>query len=278
MASIISSIWPILSSYRPNAARDRQAQREKTPLRFGAFEATYIPPGYGLLGPRNDKHAQRLYNHIRTVAFWLDAAPVLADLGLPFRAGLDDIISLVPIYGDLLSGVLQLYQVWLCFIFGVPRSILGYMILNVLLDVIVGLVPLLGDFLDNLFKSNLRNLALLEKWLLEDARAQRRYHILLMPEGNEFIPKPKSSRFSTSWFGSSSKTAVDEERERERLTGRVKVTRRMGKDEGEKGPLNDNSTGAGASASATGDTTGTRRRTRRAGAGAGGDPVMDPLD
>ncbi len=27
----------------------------------------------------------RLYNHIRTVAYWLDAAPVLADLGLPFR-------------------------------------------------------------------------------------------------------------------------------------------------------------------------------------------------
>ncbi|WWC95203.1 hypothetical protein V866_002059 [Kwoniella sp. B9012] len=273
MASIISSIWPILSSYRPNAARDRQAQREKTPLRFGAFEATYIPPGWGVISPRNDKHAQRLYNHIRTVAFWLDAAPVLADLGLPFRAGLDDIISLVPIYGDLLSGVLQLYQVWLCFIFGVPRNILGYMLLNVILDVIVGLVPLLGDFLDNLFKSNLRNLALLETWLLEDERARRRYHILIMPEGNEFIPKPKSSRFSTSWFGNSSsnKSALDEERERERLTGKVKVTRRMGKDEGEKGPLNETAREAGSSSTA-GDPTGTRRRTRRA------DPVMDPLD
>jgi hypothetical protein len=27
----------------------------------------------------------RLYNHVRTVAYWLDAAPVLADLGLPFK-------------------------------------------------------------------------------------------------------------------------------------------------------------------------------------------------
>lgn len=78
------------------------------------------------------------------MAFWLDAAPLLADLGLPFRvsalvyklsglinakkAGLDDIISLVPIYGDILSGILQLYQVWLCFIFGVPRTLLGYMV------------------------------------------------------------------------------------------------------------------------------------------------------
>ena len=44
------------------------------------------------------------------------------------QAGLDDIISLVPLYGDIVAGVLQLYQVWLCFIFGVPLPILGYMV------------------------------------------------------------------------------------------------------------------------------------------------------
>lgn len=48
---------------------------------------------------------------------------MLADLGLPFRAGLDDIISLVPIYGDIVSGIMQLYQVWLAWIFGVPVDV-----------------------------------------------------------------------------------------------------------------------------------------------------------
>jgi hypothetical protein len=47
---------------------------------------------------------------------------------LTSKAGLDDIISLVPIYGDIVSGILQLYQVWLCFIFGVPLNILGFMV------------------------------------------------------------------------------------------------------------------------------------------------------
>ena len=47
---------------------------------------------------------------------------------LPAQAGIDDIISLVPIYGDILSGILQLYQVWLCFIFGVPLNIIGFMV------------------------------------------------------------------------------------------------------------------------------------------------------
>ena len=70
----------------------------------------------------------RLYNHIRTVAFYMDAAPLLTDLGLPFRAGLDDIISLVPLWGDIVSGILGLYQVWLSFLFGVPLNILGYMV------------------------------------------------------------------------------------------------------------------------------------------------------
>ncbi|WWC72177.1 uncharacterized protein I206_106137 [Kwoniella pini CBS 10737] len=283
MASIISSIWPILTSYRPNAARDRQAQREKTPLRFGAFEATYRPPRWGVVRPQNDKDAQRLYNHIRTIAFWLDAAPVLADLGLPFRAGLDDIISLVPIYGDLLSGILQLYQVWLSFIFGVPKEILGYMVLNVFLDVIVGLIPILGDFLDNLFKSNLRNLLLLENYLLN----QKKYNILLMPESNEFIPKPpKNKKFSTFWFGGGSKsTELNEEIERERINGKIKKTRRMKINEGE---IFENFSKPYSTSTFTtseqpdeikpsGSTTGTRRRTRQSG-NSDPDPVMEPVD
>ena len=100
-------------------------------------------------------------------------------------------------------------------------------------DVVVGIVPLIGDFLDNLFKSNLRNLAVLESWLLTSSSAQR-YHILLMPEGNEFVPRPRSaSRFSSSWFGGGKSTVEDAEKERERMTGKVRVTRRMGKEEGE---------------------------------------------
>jgi hypothetical protein len=105
---------------------------------------------------------------------------------------------------------------------------------NTIADVVVGIVPLIGDLLDNWFKSNLRNLALLETWLLTHPTAQR-YHILVMPETTEYIPKPKKhGRFSTTWFGGGSTSFDDAERERERTTGRVRVTRRMERDEGEK--------------------------------------------
>lgn len=193
---------------------------------------------------------------------------------LTSKAGLDDIISLVPIYGDIVSGILQLYQVWLCFIFGVPLNILGFMVspasridwtitnsqfLNVIIDVFIGIVPLIGDLADWYFKSNLRNLDLLEKWLLDETSLGSRYHILLMPDIPEFIPsasKVKSER--KRWFGGSG--GVDEAeifaRTEEVRSGKVRRTRRMGKEECI--PVE----------AGVGTGTGTRRQ----------DPVVDPLD
>jgi hypothetical protein len=44
------------------------------------------------------------------------------------QVGIDDIVSLIPFYGDLASAVLQLYQVFLSFLFGIDYSILGWMV------------------------------------------------------------------------------------------------------------------------------------------------------
>lgn len=110
---------------------------------------------------------------------------------------------------------------------------------NVIIDVLVGLVPILGDFLDNLFKSNLRNLTLLEDWLLSSHGTAARYHILLMPDGGDFLPPPKTHKagsgggWSRGWFGSSQRNEEEDERERERVRGKVDKTRRMRRDEGE---------------------------------------------
>lgn len=114
------------------------------------------------------------------------------------------------------------------------------MILNVILDIVVGVVPFVGNLLDNLFKANLRNLALLEDWLLSPQAEQ--YHILLMPDTNTFLPAPKhrQSRWS-AWFGPTGNSSREDEREREHQSGKVRRTRRMDKDEGEygfgKGPV-----------------------------------------
>jgi hypothetical protein len=41
------------------------------------------------------------------------------------------------------------------------------MLANVAIDALVGTIPLAGDLFDAAFKANLRNRALLERWLAE---------------------------------------------------------------------------------------------------------------
>lgn len=104
--------------------------------------------------------------------------------------------------------------------------------LNVLFDVVCGFVPVIGDFLDNMFKSNLRNLAMLEDWLLSPAPVPSKFHILVMPQTTDFIPSTKKPA-SGSWFSSGKKSAQAEARARDWARGKVEKTRRMGREEGE---------------------------------------------
>lgn len=84
--------------------------------------------------------------------------------GTNFRFGLDGILGLIPYVGDLggflVSGVLVRTMAKK----GAGVGIMLQMVGNILLDSLVGLVPLLGDFFDFGFKSNRRNVELLKKY------------------------------------------------------------------------------------------------------------------
>ncbi|MGB3207044.1 MAG: DUF4112 domain-containing protein [Crinalium sp.] len=109
--------------------------------------------------------AERLknLNHIRKLSRLMDTAIRIPGIG--FRIGLDPIIGLIPGAGDLVSTGLSGYIIFLAARFGLPREILTKMILNVGLETVVGTVPLVGDLFDAYYKSNIRNLALLEEHL-----------------------------------------------------------------------------------------------------------------
>lgn len=106
-------------------------------------------------------------NRIRRISRLMDTA-----IGLPgtkFRIGLDPILGLVPGAGDLISTGVSAYILYLAARFRLPGNLLRQMVLNVALESVVGTVPLVGDFFDAAFKSNVRNLALLEKHLQADS-------------------------------------------------------------------------------------------------------------
>ena len=103
---------------------------------------------------------------LRKVARLLDTA--FAVPGTSARFGLDPILGLSPGLGDLVSPLFTLGLILQARDIGVPGVVLIRMIANVAIDTIVGLVPLAGDLFDFAWKSNIRNLALLEQHAYEE--------------------------------------------------------------------------------------------------------------
>jgi hypothetical protein len=85
-----------------------------------------------------------------------------------FRFGLDPLIGLVPGIGDGISAIVSLYIVLEAYRLGASRGTLARMLLNIGLDLGVGIIPIIGDVADFAFKSNRRNLDLLRRHLGRD--------------------------------------------------------------------------------------------------------------
>lgn len=79
------------------------------------------------------------------------------------RFGLDPIISLIPGAGDVFAGVISLYFLIQGAIHGGKAAVLGRMFINILLDVLIGSIPILGDLFDVYWKANLRNARILDE-------------------------------------------------------------------------------------------------------------------
>jgi len=88
--------------------------------------------------------------------------------GTSYRVGLDPILGLLPGLGDLVSPLFTFGLIWQARQIGVPGVVVMRMISNVAIDTVVGLVPVVGDLFDFAWKSNNRNLALLEEHAYEE--------------------------------------------------------------------------------------------------------------
>jgi hypothetical protein len=102
------------------------------------------------------------------LATLLDAAFIIP--GTNVRLGVDGLIGLLPIPGDVISSLVSGYIVWEARQLGVPRWIIARMVLNVAIDTVVGSVPVVGDVFDVTFRANLKNMVLLKRYLEQQAR------------------------------------------------------------------------------------------------------------
>lgn len=84
-----------------------------------------------------------------------------------FRFGIDPILGVIPWFGDVISFILSLYTIWIALRLGMPQDRINKMISHIVLDLVMGIIPIIGDVADFIFKANLKNLKMLEDFLVE---------------------------------------------------------------------------------------------------------------
>jgi hypothetical protein len=83
--------------------------------------------------------------------------------GTRMRFGWDPIIGLIPWAGDVVGALMSCALILQAHQLRVPRIVQVRMLMNVGIDVFLGIVPFVGDVADFFWKSNARNLALVER-------------------------------------------------------------------------------------------------------------------
>lgn len=107
--------------------------------------------------------ALKRLKRVRWIARWLDRA--IAIPGTKIRLGLDAVMGVLPVGGDVLGTILSMYVIVEAAQLGAPQNLLLQMAANVAVDLGIGTVPVAGDFIDIFWQSNARNLELLEDHL-----------------------------------------------------------------------------------------------------------------
>ena len=107
----------------------------------------------------------RQLRHLETLAKVMDNQFRLP--GTNFRFGLDAIIGLIPGAGDLATFGISGFMLIIMARNGASGAVLAKMILNVLIDTLIGSIPIIGDAFDFGFKSNTKNIRLMKEHYLE---------------------------------------------------------------------------------------------------------------
>ncbi|HEY0414066.1 MAG TPA: DUF4112 domain-containing protein [Allosphingosinicella sp.] len=109
------------------------------------------------------RDAQSVRRRIEAMETLLERLFVVPGLNRP--VGLDVILDLVPVVGDLVAAALGAWIVWEARNLGMSKWHVARMAGNVGIDTLLGLFPWVGAIPDFFFRSNTRNLRIVKRWL-----------------------------------------------------------------------------------------------------------------
>ena len=116
---------------------------------------------FELLPPEEKQQRAALEPLFRWLAIIMD--DFLRVPGTRFRFGLDPLLGLLPGIGDTGSALVSAFALIQAARRGVPKILLARMSLNIFINEIIGIIPVVGDAFSFWFKSNKRNYELLKR-------------------------------------------------------------------------------------------------------------------
>lgn len=123
---------------------------------------------FGQANPFGNLTREQRIARIEAIAKLLDIAFVVP--GTNIRYGIDGLIGLIPVVGDIITTAISLWLVREARALGAPWYLTARMLGNVAVDGVVGIVPFAGDAFDVMFRANMRNVRLLRRWLDKQPR------------------------------------------------------------------------------------------------------------
>ena len=113
-------------------------------------------PGFG----RDPASVRRRIEMMEAVLEGLFVLP-----GTNRRVGLDSLVGLIPVVGDLATAAMGAWIVWDARNLGMSKWQLTRMAANVGFDTVIGAIPFAGDIFDFFYKSNSKNLRIIRRHL-----------------------------------------------------------------------------------------------------------------
>ena len=163
---VANQMGRVLAQAANRAATTTVGQQTERAARAAAGRFTHFGEYAAAQGLSEEEARREFARSIEQTARLMDSA---VDLPIIGPVGLDALLGLFPLAGDAVAAAVSVSLIARSLKYGIPREIIAQMLGNVLLDLLIGALPGVGDVADMWFRSNSRNAALLRKYLEADA-------------------------------------------------------------------------------------------------------------
>jgi hypothetical protein len=113
--------------------------------------------------PGMSRDPQAVRKRLEALEMLLERSFHIPGTRIPF--GLDSIVGLVPVLGDIVTAAMGAYMIWEARNLGMSKWQLTRMAANLGIDTAIGAIPLLGDVFDFMWRSNSKNLRIIKRHL-----------------------------------------------------------------------------------------------------------------